>query len=92
MAGAEDESGGPRKGSVRPVAILSSDFIRKIAQALEEEDTDVYTLELYAMNSEDLDYFSQADQKKIARIFKVLAQDTKRHAELLKLIVEMGTP
>ena len=72
------------------MTILTYDFIRKIAKALEEEETDVYTLSLYSMNSDDLNYFSNADREKIRRIFKVLIEDTRHHADLLRLIVEMG--
>ena len=71
--------------------ILSHDFIQKIARALEEEEIDVYTLALYSMNSDDINYFNDTDREKVKRIFKTLADDTKHHAELLKLIVEMGT-
>ena len=73
------------------MSILSHDFIRKIARALEEEETDVYTLALYSINSDDINYFNDTDREKVKRIFKTLADDTKHHAELLKLIVEMGT-
>ena len=73
------------------MVMLSYGFIQKIARALEEEETDVYTLALYSLNSDDLNYFNETDREKVKRIFKVLAQDTKHHAELLKLIVEMGT-
>ena len=70
--------------------ILSYDFMRKVARALGEEETDVYTLSLYSMSSDDMSYFNETDKEKIVRIFKVLVEDTKRHAELLKLIIEMG--
>lgn len=73
------------------VAILSHSFIQKIAKALEEEEMDIYTLALYSLNSNDLDYFSEADIDRVRRIFKTLIEDTRHHAELLKLIVEMGT-
>ena len=70
---------------------LSHDFLMRIAHSLEEEEIDVYTLVLYSMNDHDLKYFNEADREKIKRIFNILTEDTKHHADLLKLIVEMGT-
>ena len=69
---------------------LSYDFIQKIAHALEEEEVDVYTLALYSLNTDDLNYFNEKDREQVKRIFKVLMDDTKHHAELLRLIVEMS--
>ncbi len=68
---------------------LPDDFIRKIAHCLEEEEVDVYTLTLYSLNSDDMNYFSEKDREQVKRIFKILMDDTKHHAELLKLIVEI---
>ena len=73
------------------MASLSYDFIQKIAHALEEEEVDVYTLALYSLNSDDLNYFNEKDRERVKRIFKILAEDTKHHADLLRLIVEMGS-
>ena len=70
---------------------LSYDFMQKIARALQEEEVDVYTLSLYSINSDDLNYFSEPDREKVRRIFKVLIEDTNHHAELLKLIIELGS-
>ncbi len=69
---------------------LSDDFIRKIAYSLEEEEVDIYTMVLYSLNSDDMNYFNEKDRKQVKRIFKILMDDTKHHAALLKLIVEMG--
>ena len=70
---------------------LPDHFIKKIAHSLQEEEEDIYTMTLYGMNSDDLNYFSEKDKEQVKRIFKVLMDDTKHHAELLKLIVEMGS-
>lgn len=70
---------------------LPDDFIKKIARALQEEEEDIYIMTLYGMSSEDLDYFNEKDKEQVKRIFKILMDDTKRHAGLLKLIVEMGS-
>lgn len=70
---------------------LPDDFIKKIAHSLQEEEEDIYTMTLYSMNSDDMNYFNEKDQEQVKRIFKILKDDTKHHAELLKLIVEMGS-
>ena len=70
---------------------LSYDFIKKLARSLQEEEIDVYLLNLYYRDSEDLDYFAEKDRDKIKRIFNILIEDTRHHAELLKLIVELGS-
>lgn len=71
---------------------LPDDYIRKIAKALEEEEVDVYTLMLYSLNSDDVEYFSEADREQVKQIFKILIEDTRHHAALLKLVVEIGSP
>ena len=70
---------------------LSFEFVRKVAEALEEEETDIYTLALYMMNTGDLDYFNAADRKRVKKIFQSLIEDTKQHADILKLIVELAS-
>lgn len=70
---------------------LPDDFIRKIAKSLQEEEEDIYVMMLYGMSSDDLNYFNEKDREQVKRIFKILMEDTKHHAELLKLIVEMGS-
>lgn len=80
----------PFGGRLVPMSALPQHFIRKIVRCLEEEEVDVYTLTLYSMNANDMSYFNEKDREHVKRIFKVLMEDTKRHAELLKLIVEMS--
>ena len=70
---------------------LPDDFIRKIAKSLQEEEEDIYVMMLYGMSSDDLNYFNEKDREQVKLIFKILMEDTKHHAELLKLIVEMGS-
>ncbi len=69
---------------------LPDDFIKRIAHSLEEEEVDIYTMTLYSLNSDDMNYFGEKDKEQVKRIFKILMEDTKHHAALLKLIVEMG--
>ena len=46
---------------------------------------------LYFMNRDDLSYFSEPDREKVENVFKILVEDTKHHAELLKLIVDLAS-
>ena len=72
------------------MANLSDGFIKRVARLLQEEEIDIYVLTLYCLSHEDLDYFKPEDQRRIGEIFRILMEDTKHHAELLKVIVEMG--
>ena len=69
---------------------LPHDFFKKIAHSLEEEEVDIFTMTLYCMSSDDMNYFNEKDRERVKGIFKILMDDTKRHAELLKSIVEVG--
>ncbi len=69
---------------------LPNHFIKKIAHSLEEEEVDIYTMMLYCMSSDDMNYFDEDDRERVKRIFKILMDDTRRHSELLKLIIEIG--
>ena len=70
---------------------LPDDFIKKMAYSLEEEEVDIFTMTLYCMSSDDMNFFNEKDREQVKRIFKILMDDTKHHAELIKLIVEMGS-
>lgn len=69
---------------------FSDSFFKKIAQSLQEEEIDVYVMNLYYRNRDDINYFNEKDRQRVQEIFDVLIEDTKRHAELLQLIVELG--
>ncbi len=66
-------------------------FMKKVAHSLEEEEVDIFTMTLYSMSSDDMNFFSEADRERVKRIFNILMDDTKHHMELLKLIVEIGS-
>lgn len=70
---------------------LPQDLLKRIARSLQDEEVDVYSLSLYCMNVDDLEYFSARDRDRVRKIFQTLIEDTKHHADLLKLIVEMGS-
>lgn len=71
---------------------LPPEFLHKISHCLEDEETDVYTLSLYSMDSDDMNFFAPEDRRRVLEIFKTLISDTRRHAELLRLIVELAVP
>lgn len=92
----QDQRGGGADSHLRyyywnSMTQLPGEFIKKIAHSLQEEEVDVYVLNLYYMDSDDLNYFQKKDRERIKKIFKTLIDDTHHHTELLKLIVEMGT-
>lgn len=70
---------------------LSPQFVERIARCLDDEEIDVYTLTLFALNSADLEYFDDRDRQRVREIFDTLIKDTRQHMELLKLIVELGS-
>lgn len=72
------------------MAKLPEEFLKKVTRALEEEETDVYALTLYFLSKKDLEYFPPKDRKRVKRILSALLADTRHHADLLKLIVELG--
>ena len=68
---------------------LTDSFMKKIAHLLQEEELDIYTLTLYCLNEADLDFFVEKDRRRVEAIFGILLEDTKKHAELLRLIVSL---
>ena len=56
---------------------------------LQEEELDLYVLTMHYRNDGDLNYFPEADRRRIKSILDILIQDTKRHAELLKKIAAL---
>ena len=72
------------------MSALPPDFVKKIAHSLHEEEVDIFVLTLYYRNSSDLLFFEEKDRNRVRQIFDILIADTEKHAELLKLIVEMG--
>ena len=72
------------------VKSLPKHFKDKLFRLLQEEELDLYVLSLHYQNDGDLNYFPAADRHRIKAIFDILVKDTKRHAELLKQIVEHG--
>ncbi len=46
---------------------LPEEFVKKIAKSLQEEEVDIFVLNLYYRNSTDLMYFQEKDRKRITR-------------------------
>lgn len=64
-------------------------FKTKLAELLQEEELDLYVLTMHYRNDGDLNYFNEPDRRKVKDIFDILIEDTQRHAELLKKILEV---
>ena len=71
-------------------AAFPSSFFSKILHLLDEEEMDIYTMSLYRMDRQDMEFFKEEDRQRVEKIFDILQDDTKRHMDLLKLIVELG--
>ena len=67
---------------------LPKRFKDELTKFLEEEELDLYVLSMHYLNDGDLNYFRVSDRRRVRSIFDVLIQDTQRHAELLKNILE----
>jgi hypothetical protein len=70
---------------------LPSEIVRRLAHCLEEEEADIYVMSLYSNDQPDLMYFEPKHRERIKEIFKILSEDTHRHADLLRLIVDLSS-
>ena len=64
-------------------------FLTRVARLLQEEENEIYTLTLYYSDGKGLKYFNKEALIKAKRIFKKLIDDSKKHAEFLKLILAL---
>ncbi|OGW86831.1 MAG: hypothetical protein A3C35_05410 [Omnitrophica bacterium RIFCSPHIGHO2_02_FULL_46_11] len=55
----------------------------ELSMAEEEEQTDLYLLQLHLNNESDLSFFTKEEQKKIRDLLSALIKDTARHSNLL---------
>ncbi len=62
----------------------------ELTRMLQEEELDLYVLTMHYRNDGDLNYFPEADRRRIKSILDILIRDTQRHAELLKKIAELN--
>ncbi len=67
---------------------LPYEFLKKVATSLQDEEVDIYTLMLYLMDSDDMQFFAEGDRERVIKIFKILMDDTRQHMDLLKFILE----
>jgi len=63
------------------------DLLHTLYKAEEEEEADIYLLDLYLHNSDDLTFFSMAEQEKIEGLMGRLKEDTLKHSRLLKEVI-----
>lgn len=66
---------------------VSEDFKKRLMQALEDEDVDLYVLTMHYRNDGDLNYFGEEERKQVRDILNILIHDTKKHAELLQTVL-----
>ena len=67
---------------------LPKHFKTKLTQLLQEEEIDLYVLTMHYRNDGDISYFNEPERRRVKGIFDILIEDTQRHAELLKGMVE----
>lgn len=72
------------------MSALPEPIVRRLVHLLQEEEMDVYTMMLYTMGREDIEYFDPKDREEVKRIFSVLMEDTKHHQEILRLMIGPG--
>lgn len=72
------------------MSTLPEGIVKRLVKLLQEEEMDVYTLSLYSLDREDIEYFDKKDREEVRRIFQALMDDTKHHGELLRLMIELG--
>ena len=68
---------------------LPKSLRNKLTKMLEEEELDLYVLTMHYRNDGDLNYFPEADRRRVRGILDILIRDTQHHAELLKKIAEI---
>ena len=63
-------------------------LLYELSKAEDEEELELYVLELHQRNEEDLKYFSTEERKKIEELLTVLIRGSRKHKELLGRIVK----
>ena len=54
----------------------------------DEEEADLYLMQLHLRNQLDLEFFPPEDRKRVKELLAQLIHDTTKHRELLDLVVE----
>lgn len=67
---------------------LSQSVKDKLAKLLQEEETDLYILTLHYRNDGDLNFFGEADRKRVRKILDTLINDTQKHSDIIKSLIE----
>lgn len=61
-------------------------FLQEISRAEEEEESDLFLLNLHLRNEIDLGFFSKTEEKKVKRLLAILIQDTVKHQDQLRQV------
>ena len=67
---------------------LSQSTKDKLAHLLQEEEMDLFILTLHYRNDGDLNFFPHADRKRVKKILDVLIQDTQKHSDIIKSMID----
>ncbi len=68
---------------------LSKSIQDKLAHLLQEEEMDLFLLTLHYRNDGDLNFFPHEDRKRVRKILDHLIQDTQKHSDLIKSMIDM---
>lgn len=64
------------------------EIIRTLLASLEEEDIGISLIDTYSANAEELAFFKEYDRERVLKILNKLSEDSKRHKEILKKLIE----
>ena len=59
------------------------ELLCELSKAEDDEEADLYYLELLLKDEADLEFFLEAERKEIERLLAILIEDTKKHHSLL---------
>ncbi|MBI3317082.1 MAG: hypothetical protein HYZ85_03655 [Candidatus Omnitrophica bacterium] len=62
-------------------------IIEKLLEEIEEEDIGISLLTTHFQNQEELDFFQKEDKERVIHILEKLAEDSKRHKNILEKII-----
>ena len=65
--------------------------IDRLLHEIEEEDIGISLFSICYQNQSELKFFKNEDREKVAKIFKKISEDSKRHKEIIeKIITHLG--
>lgn len=63
------------------------EMILKLFEGIEEEDISISLFVIYYQDKKELAFFSERDQAKAIQLLNRIAEDSRRHKEMLKKII-----